>query len=529
MNRKWIVSVLALLLAVSVVAAGCGGKNEAQNAGSNASTEPPASSSASASASSDVKETPKPNLKALLTYTANTDLNTYPVAKMLEEKTGYKVSYDMLPADKPEDKLNLIMASGEAYDYINTAGSSVFRSLFVEYARRGALVDLTPLIDQYGDNIKAVMSQTTLDALRVDNKIYAIPSPTISVVNNTLAIRQDWLDQLGLKLPTTTDEFVAVLKAFKEKAPGGAGTIPFSVDGSNADTMGINTVNLIGAFGMPNGWNETGGKLVPRPLGPSFKAYLEFAVSLYRDGLLDKEFAVNKRENLKEKFTSGKVGVIPMNWAEVPGITDALVKNQPDAKIAFIQPLKGPDGKAGLGRTAGFDSLTYVPKSSKNPEDAVKWINAKLDKDIHKNLSIGEEGVDFTEKDGAYIPILPKFNEDRNWASKYMSGYDEKLYPVYWQARVRKDDRLFAAYANMNTEIADELKIPDLMGYIPPTLTTYSQNNQKLITMINDFMIKAIITDGGIGGLDAFIQQYNTSGGADSVNEVDGWYAGFKK
>ncbi|WP_127584899.1 extracellular solute-binding protein [Paenibacillus koleovorans] len=518
MNKKLVVSALALLMTVSVV--GCGGKEETPGSSASATPTP---------APTEDKNAPKPNLKALLTYTANTDLNTYPVAKMLEEKTGYKVTYDMLPADKPEDKLNLIMASGEAYDYINTAGSSVFRSLFVEYARRGALVDLTPLIDKYGPNIKAAMSQGTLDALKVDNKIYAIPNPSISVVNNTLAIRQDWLDKLGLKMPTTTDEFVAVLKAFKEKAPGGAGTIPFSVNGSNADTMGINTVNLIGAFGMPNGWNESSGKLVPRPLDSNFKSYLSFAVTLYKDGLLDKEFAINKDANLKEKFTSGKVGVIPMNWAEVPTITDALVKNQPDAKIAFIQPLTGPGGKAGLGRSAGFDTLTYVPKSSKNQEAVVKWINAKLDKDIHKNLAIGEEGVHFTAKDGAYSPILPKFNDDRNWAGKYMSGYDEKLYPIYWQARVRKDARLFDAYTKMNNDIADKLKFPDLMGYIPPAQTVYSQNNQKLITMINDFMIKAIITDGGINGLDAFIQQYKTSGGDDSVKEVDGWYATYKK
>ena len=38
-----------------------------------------------------------------------------------------------------------------------------------------------------------------------------------------MIIRQDWLDKLGLKAPTTIDEFEEVIRAFTEDDPDGNG------------------------------------------------------------------------------------------------------------------------------------------------------------------------------------------------------------------------------------------------------------------------------------------------------------------
>ncbi|UUZ80872.1 hypothetical protein LJK88_39835 [Paenibacillus sp. P26] len=175
---------------------------------------------------------------------------------------------------------------------------------------------------------------------------------------------------------------------------------------------------------------------------------------LFKQGLLDKEFGVNKDATMKEKFSSGKAGMIPLHWADVPTVADALKKNAPDAKMAYIPALKGKDGKMGISAAAGFDRITFIPKSAKHPEDAVKWINAKLDKDTFKLMAIGEEGKHHTFKDGAYQPILPIFTDERNQANNFLMGVDEKNYPTYWQARVRKDPRLFEAWEYLNVKRA---------------------------------------------------------------------------
>lgn len=504
--------VFLMVGSVAVTASACGTSDS--NTDSNSTT----------GTSQTPAEGPKPTLKALSSWMKD-DYNTYPVAKMLEEKTGYKVQYDMLPQENVQEKLSLLVASAEPYDAITIPGTSAYKALYSDYAKRGALVDLGPLIDKYGPNIKASISEESLNAAKVDGKLYAIPVKTLNNVASSLVIRQDWLDKLGLKMPATTDELVAVLKAFKEKDPGGNGAlnIPLSMAGSNAME-----VNLSGAFGLTNSWNEVDGKLLPRALDPSYKDYVTFMNDLFKQGLLDKEFAINQAATVNEKFTSGRVGVIAVNWASVPTLTDALVKNHPNAQMVYMPTLKGPNGKFGLSEPTGFDRITFIPKASKNTEDAIKWINAKLDKDTFRNTAIGEENKHYTFKDGAYTPILPIFNDERNNANNFMTGSDEKNYPAYWQARVRKDNRLFAGWEYLNVTEPANIRVKDPLG-LSPYLPEFSKNNASLSTMVNDQTVKFISNGEPLTGLDAFIAKFKAAGGDASVKEVNDWYTNKKK
>jgi putative aldouronate transport system substrate-binding protein len=237
---------------------------------------------------------------------------------------------------------------------------------------------------------------------------------------------------------------------------------------------------------------------------------------------------VNKDTTVKEKFSSGRAGVVPLNWADVVSVTDALMKNHPDARMVYLSALKGPGGKAALAAVAGFDRITFIPRSSKHAEDTIKWINAKLDKDTFKLMAIGEEGKHHTFKDGTYTPILPIFNDERNQANNFLMGIDEKNYPVYWQARVRKDLRLFDAWAFMNQKKPDEPKVVDPLG-IAPYMPEYSKNSQQLNTMLSDYAVKLIFGAEPLSGLDAFKQKYKAGGGDASYKEVNEWYTALKK
>ena len=60
----------------------------------------------------------------------------------------------------------------------------------------------------------------TWDNTKINGKNYVVPIVRPLEVGG-LAIRRDWLDKLGLKMPTTMDELYTVMKAFKEKEPDG--------------------------------------------------------------------------------------------------------------------------------------------------------------------------------------------------------------------------------------------------------------------------------------------------------------------
>ncbi|WP_187355409.1 extracellular solute-binding protein [Paenibacillus tengchongensis] len=516
-NRKWLSLLLGTGLVLAATACGSSGNNSAgeNNANGGAATKAPAKTEAPAT---DKPESDtKPELRVLNLWSKD-DYNTHPLAKVIEERTGYKVKYEMLPADKAMDKLNLLISSAEPYDVISIAGD---KAIYTDYAKMGALVDLGPLIEKYGDNIKASISEASFEAMKVDGKIYSIPNRSSEFAGYNLMIRTDWLDKLGLEMPTTLDDFTAVLKAFQEKDPGGAGGkgAPMSIDGALATVA-----NITGAFGIATGWTEQDGKLVSTAQNPGFKEYLTYMADLYKQGLIDKEFAVNKDATLKEKFTSGQIGVIQLPWYDIPTVADALNKNFPDAKFAYLPPLKGKDGQMGIGMSGGYDRITFIPKSAKHPEDAIKWINAKLEPETFKLISLGEEGKHYTFSDGVYSPILPIFTDERGLASSYLTGIDEVNYPIYWQARVKKDERLFEGFAYLNREIPAEGRVADPLAFAP-SLPEYAKNNASLNQMINDFAVKVIVGEESPEAVTDFAAKYDAAGGSASAEEVNVWYA----
>jgi putative aldouronate transport system substrate-binding protein len=182
----------------------------------------------------------------------------------------------------------------------------------------------------------------------------------------------------------------------------------------------------------------------------------------------------------------------------------------------------------GISASAGLTYLTFIPKSAKHPEDAMKWINAKLDKETFKLMAIGEEGKHYTLKDGVYTPNLPIFTEERDQAINFFTGIDEKNYPTYWQVRVRKDRVHYDAWEFLNVKQPPETRIVDMLS-ASPFMPEYSKHYQQLNSMVVDYTIKLIYGIEPITGLEDFRRKFKKAGGDESFKEVNDWYATLKK
>lgn len=470
----------------------------------------------------------KPTLRALMVYQPE-DYNTYPVAKVLEQMTGYKVNYDALPVDisAAGDKLNLMVASGEPYDFINIPYNTN-KAQYAEFARRGALTDLTPLLDQYGPLLKAGTSKINWETVRVNGKIYGIPLGAVAYASHAILIRQDWLDKVGLKAPETFDDFVTVLKAFRDKDPGNNGVqnVPLLLMGTQLDPSIPELNVLASSFGLTNEWNEINDRLVNRLSDPRFADLVAQLQSMYKDGLIDKDLAINKTATIREKFTSGRAGAMIAHWADVPLLLDALGKNQPTAKTQFLKPLKGKSGLQGARLQVGVSMVTVIPKASKNPVETIKYLNMKLQENILRAYTIGEEGKHFSVKDGEYTPILPLFNDDRNRSNNYMTGSNEQIYPAFWQARLRKDPRLFEAFKFINSP--KELLVPDWVGF-SPFLPNSSKNVAPLNSLVGDTLVRIVVSgDPAKESVDALLKKWKTAGGEVYDKELNAWFGPFQ-
>lgn len=170
MVKKFLALMSITTLAASITA--CGGSGQTASS----STTPSASTAPIATVDTNK---PKPEFKALLQY-ARFDPNAEVVAKFLNEKTGYKVTYDMLPVENPDDKLNLLMANKEKYGFMLLSGPQYSR-----LSSSGALEPIDELVNKYGTNMKNVISQNSWNGAKLNGKIYGIPQTGSGTIVNT--------------------------------------------------------------------------------------------------------------------------------------------------------------------------------------------------------------------------------------------------------------------------------------------------------------------------------------------------------
>lgn len=501
MLKKSKSTLLTAVLAINLVIAGCGGSNDPAPS----PTSKPAD--AATNAPSTTPDEKKPKLRMLMQY-SNFDPNVDYTTKYLQEKTGYEVNYEMLPAENFDEKLNLMVANKEDFDVMKLSAPQ-----FYKLATSGALEPLDELIKTHGNYINEAIDQSTWESATIDGKVYAIPEKGSGVsVGEELVVRQDWMDELKLTAPTTPDELYTVLKTIKEKKK----IVPLT--GSKDSIYG----DIAAAFGVPFEWKDVDGQLLHKAELPAMKDFLAYMNKLYAEGLLDLEMPINTGAKAIEKFTSGKAAMFKLAWWSSTATTTALATNFPDAKIGIIPYLKGADGKAVVSANNATSWFIAIPKASKHKDDAMKLINAKLEPETFKGLAIGTEGVHHEFKEEKYFPILPKFNDDLTNASAYMTGVDEKNYPTYWQARVRKDVSIQFYYEAFQKN-AEGLIVVDPLSYAPP-IDAVSTNKQKLTKLLDDNVMKFISGAEPLTNYDKFLAQWKADGGADMVKGANDWF-----
>ncbi|UUZ87014.1 extracellular solute-binding protein [Paenibacillus sp. P26] len=125
------------------------------------------------------------------------------------------------------DKKKLLLASGD-YPAVFLSGD-LTQAEQIDYGKQGVLKPLNDLIDKYGVEIKKAFQQDPdlkKSITAPDGKIYALPHINECFhcwYSQKVWINTTWLKKLNLQMPTTTEEFYQVLKAFKTQDPNGNG------------------------------------------------------------------------------------------------------------------------------------------------------------------------------------------------------------------------------------------------------------------------------------------------------------------
>ncbi|MDC7242235.1 MAG: extracellular solute-binding protein, partial [Spirochaetales bacterium] len=296
--------------------------------------------------------------------------------KWLEEQTNVKINWTMVPQASWQEKKNLVVASMDLPDAFH-AQKSLSADEIQKFGADGVLIPLDDLINEYAPNVKAKMDPM-YDAFSrsLDGNLYALSAIQDYGFDslNASIINTEWLETLGLDMPTTTDEFYQVLKAFKTQDPNGNGKadeIPWSflyVENPPVREVKREHYWIFPAFGIQdNPLHITitdDGDVVFTADKAEWRAAVEYLAMLYSEGLIDPEVFSQDRATLTNKVR---------NQGAVGTYTDyryrySIASPEIDHKFGLMPPLVGPNGDQGwmramLGYSEGSFAITSTAKS----------------------------------------------------------------------------------------------------------------------------------------------------------------------
>lgn len=250
--------------------------------------------------------------------------------------------------------------------------------------KAGQLADLTEVYEKYAsDAVKRIYDSNPglLESVTFDGKLYALPETTLPSAPLTW-IRKDWLDALGPEPPKTLEDIGKIAQAFIDNKMGGENTIGIVGTGqggslystflSSADHFFNFSSVFFARNAYPGIWiKDKDGNAVYGSIQPETKEALALMRDWYAKGILDQE--IGMRKSGQEVVIGGKAGIFFGPWWSPYPIIDGI-KNDPNANWRpYAAPLD-KDGKFNSNQATG-STYIVVKKNYKHPEAVIKMLN----------------------------------------------------------------------------------------------------------------------------------------------------------
>lgn len=348
-----------------------------------------------------------------------------PIIEELEKRTNTNLEIEAPPINNYSDRLNIVMASGDLPDiiYLGDMGT-----LYRNWAKDGLLLKLDEYFEKSMPNAKKVLTEEELAFTRIpelDNGLYSLPRVQTKPWDNII-YRKDWLEALGLEVPTTPKEFAEVMLAFAKNDPDGNGQDD-TYGWSYNRAMGHLHRNLIGGFNIrPDSVPDENGNYELMQAQEGYMQFVDWLREMYINGAMDPEWYLTKYAEDDEKWNAGKLGAVYTNkiTEHMTSPTNTQVKKtNPKAELVAGPPLR-PEGKT-------VSDVYYPPQiwgnwgisaDSEHIERAVAFLDYGYTDECNELLVIGMEGVTYTRFDPKTRFAL-RTPEQQEAAAKYTSTY----------------------------------------------------------------------------------------------------------
>ncbi|MFC3841345.1 type 2 periplasmic-binding domain-containing protein [Paenibacillus sp. MAH-36] len=353
------------------------------------------------------------------------------------------------------------------------------------------------------------------------------------------------MESAGAQVPKTLHEYDNLLKKIKAAKPDVIPLGGYTAQIGQQKYANNSFDHIFGAFGVTPGYfTEKNGTFSNYDINPKMKEALLYLQKMYAEGLIDKEFATIKEEQLRAKLFSGKL-FSWMGWWSTPNDYDTQVETNElkktgklasDGKLPdqSFQPLKyltltdsivGSDGKAVAPAGAPFGQMHAISAKTKDPKKVLSVIENSLSLENQMLTVWGIEGEDYKIDNGKMKLITdlldPKTQQDKNGnfrgVQSYLFAPGLKGWPRYLESLPLRQSQA------LDVAINNKFQITDASNYLDsPTKIA------KLVELntMRDSVFTQIIMGADGKKFDEFVEKWKSQGGTQILSELE---ASFKK
>lgn len=538
MRNKWTrvgKALLCLTLAASMLA-GCGGgggSSSSSGAAESSGSGEASTSSAASTPDENFNETGLPivNEQVELTFLyvkgANlADFEENAMFQQMEKDTNVKINWQYAgDADWSEQK-SLLLASGDLPDVF--FGSNSLKDMDIA-TNLELFIPLEDYVEKYCPNIQAAWeAEPTMEKMvtNPDGHIYTLPGkkPLRPKGCDTPFINQKWLDNLGLEMPTTVDEWYEVLKAFKEKDPNGNGVadeIPLT--GSAKQNL-FDWIRYINPWGITDSLEENylaldqeTEKPVFIPADERYKEAVAFFHKLYAEGIMDPEFITQDGSMSGAKMKNEEVALVGT------GITWEVTSGTQPHQDEYVPmpPLAGPNGDRyirGNDQTITYSRNEFtITTACEHPEVAMRWADHFATDDISVQSYWGPYGVVLEKQDDGTITFLDppegKTGDQWYWEISPRDHGPKYVSPEFEEKIILPEDSGDGAKLKEDEIMKEFVAKPyPLVNYTSEQAEEISSLTVDIYKYVNESWANWIVNGGIEEQWDAYVDQLNKMG-----------------
>jgi putative aldouronate transport system substrate-binding protein len=342
-----------------------------------------------------------------------TDLATNLFTLEAQEMFGINFVWETTTMDgnAAKEKRQISLASGDYPDlYMLIPWVDQFSQTdLLRYGQQGVIIPLNDLIEEHAPNVKAALETYPYFAAMAtapDGNIYGIPQ-LIECYHcsfpNKMWVNTKWRNALGIDVPTTTEEFKAMLEAFKNDDPNGNGLadeVPLS---GSIEEYGVRVIPF-----LMNGfiYNDDrtylileNGKVDTAANKNEWREGLAYIKGLVEAGLIDPGAFTQNAEAFKKIGDNADAQLLGAGAGMHPAIFVTTGTDSPyGADYDAIPPLTGPYTGYATYNYPSAPGATFLltNKASQAVQvAAIKLVDYMFTQEGQLRSHFGVEGVDW--------------------------------------------------------------------------------------------------------------------------------------